>query len=87
MRAIVHTLLFNSYPTARRNPSNKRPVPFTVNKITMSSTSDQTPDFENPRMVLNKVLAKAQGEGAGAVVRRSIGRYKIDRLLLLLLFS
>lgn len=47
----------------------------------MSSTSDQTPNFENLTMVLKKVLPDAQGEGVGAIVRRSIGRYKIDKLL------
>ena len=31
-------------------------------------------NFSTPRLVAKKVLAKSQGEGDGAVVRRSIGR-------------
>lgn len=30
--------------------------------------------FNRPRLVVKKVLARAQNEGDGAVVRRSIGR-------------
>ncbi|GLT61641.1 hypothetical protein SLA2020_343330 [Shorea laevis] len=33
--------------------------------------------FEEPRMVVRKFLARPQHEGAGAVVRRSIGRFEL----------
>ena len=36
--------------------------------------------FNTPRLVLNKVLAKSQPEGAGAVVRRGIGRSELKNL-------
>ena len=32
-------------------------------------------EFENPRLVVKKVLAESQREGNGATVRRSIGRF------------
>lgn len=37
-------------------------------KMSMSSI------FSRPRLVVKKVLARAQNEGDGAIVRRSIGR-------------
>lgn len=47
-----------------------------TNRITMSCASSHRDSiFENPRIVVKKVLARAQSEGDGAVVRRSIGRY------------
>lgn len=39
------------------------------------SVTDQNMDFQQPRLVAKKILAKPQSEGEGAVVRRSIGRY------------
>lgn len=48
------------------------------------SGSEQISLFDCPRLVAKKVLAKPQREGDGAVVRRSIGRYK--RRLLVCLF-
>ena len=48
------------------------------------SGSDYSSGFDQPRLVVKKVLAKPQREGDGAVVRRSIGRFVL--LLLLLLF-
>lgn len=47
---------------------------FLRNIITMSAAIDQNLGFVQPRLVTKKVLAKAQSEGEGAVVRRSIGR-------------
>ncbi|KAL8133842.1 pirin-like protein [Apium graveolens] len=48
---------------------------FKTNGITMSAaSSNQASAFQNPRIVVKKLLAKAQSEGDGAVVRRSIGR-------------
>jgi len=44
------------------------------------SGSGQTSSFHNPRLVVKKVLAKPQGEGDGAVVRRSIGRPELKNL-------
>lgn len=70
MRAIFHKVLLHS---------TKNNTPKKIKKISMSyysSTSEQAFDqIEKPRIVVKKVLAKAQGEGVGAVVRRSIGRY------------
>lgn len=40
------------------------------------SVMDQGVGFEQPRLVTKKILAIAQNEGDGAVVRRSIGRYQ-----------
>ncbi|PWA90107.1 pirin-like protein [Artemisia annua] len=37
-------------------------------------------EFSTPRLVAKKVLAKSQGEGDGAVVRRSIGRPELTSL-------
>lgn len=39
------------------------------------SGSDHSSGFDQPRLVVKKVLAKPQREGDGAVVRRSIGRF------------
>lgn len=69
MRAIFHRFLLNI--------SNRAVGTFTstrTNRIIMSSSSHQASVFENPRIVVKKLLARAQGEGDGAVVRRSIGR-------------
>lgn len=44
------------------------------------ASSNQSSGFDNPRMVVKKVLAKAQREGDGAVVRRSIGRTELKYL-------
>ncbi|CAO2832160.1 unnamed protein product [Amaranthus hypochondriacus] len=40
----------------------------------MSGSSHTNSDFNNPRLVIKKVLAESQREGDGAIVRRSIGR-------------
>ncbi|WOL02497.1 pirin-like protein [Canna indica] len=40
----------------------------------------EAPNFDKPRLVVKKVLAKAQEEGAGATVRRSIGRGELRNL-------
>lgn len=45
-----------------------------THRVTMSSASGQASVFEEPRIVVKKLLARAQREGDGAVVRRSIGR-------------
>ncbi|ONK58778.1 uncharacterized protein A4U43_C09F16550 [Asparagus officinalis] len=58
--------------------------------ITMSGNSQKSPCFEKPRSVVKKVLAKAQYEGDGAIVRRSIGRPELknfDPFLMLDEFS
>ncbi|KAK4387963.1 Pirin-like protein [Sesamum angolense] len=44
------------------------------------SVADQSLGFQRPRLVAKKVLAKPQGEGEGAVVRRSIGRPELKSL-------
>ena len=48
------------------------------NIVIMSGRRDHesSPCLERPRSVVKKVLAKAQHEGDGAIVRRSIGRYQ-----------
>lgn len=51
------------------------------------SVTDQTMDFQQPRLVAKKILAKPQSEGEGAVVRRSIGRYPNYPFLHNFLFS
>ena len=43
---------------------------YSQSKFVMSTAVE----FSTPRLVAKKVLAKSQGEGDGAVVRRSIGR-------------
>lgn len=56
----------------------------------MSSSSNQNYEFNNPRLVVKKVLSKPQTEGDGALVRRSIGRSElkyIDPFLMLDEFS
>lgn len=48
----------------------------------MSSASDEASVFQNPRIVVKKILAGPQSEGDGAVVRRSIGRYYFRKRVL-----
>ncbi|EYU32726.1 hypothetical protein ABFS82_14G039700 [Erythranthe guttata] len=50
------------------------------NIISNMSEIDQSIGFERPRLVAKKILAKSQGEGQGAVVRRSIGRPELKSL-------
>ncbi|ONK78203.1 uncharacterized protein A4U43_C02F15610 [Asparagus officinalis] len=93
-------LLFRSFPTTRPTYSssafssscyNKRTnYKFFFTAITMSGRDNENPYFETPRSVIQKVLAKAQHEGEGAIVRRSIGRLEIgsvDPFLMLDEFS
>lgn len=78
MRAAFHWLsLFSRNPVIKESP--KLPVPgfirsFSAGDNTMSG-SDRDCQFDNPRAVVKKVLAKQQREGEGATVRRSIGRF------------
>ncbi|XP_017232404.2 pirin-like protein [Daucus carota subsp. sativus] len=51
-----------------------------THRVTMSSASGQASVFEEPRIVVKKLLARAQREGDGAVVRRSIGRHELKYL-------
>uniref|UniRef100_A0A803Q5X0 Pirin-like protein n=2 Tax=Cannabis sativa TaxID=3483 RepID=A0A803Q5X0_CANSA len=66
-----------SKPT-RSFPSIETKVPSFI-RNTMSE-SDHTPQFNSPRLVVKKVLAKLQHEGDGAVVRRGIGRNDLRNL-------
>nr|GMD72261.1 pirin-like protein [Ipomoea batatas] len=52
---------------------------FIIKDFNMSSGSDHS-GFDNPRLVVKKVLAKQQSEGDGARVRRSIGRPELKNL-------
>uniref|UniRef100_F6HSA1 Uncharacterized protein n=1 Tax=Vitis vinifera TaxID=29760 RepID=F6HSA1_VITVI len=60
-------LLLNQYQPSR--------VSCFMRKI--MSGSDHSSGFDQPRLVVKKVLAKPQCEGEGAVVRRSIGRSEL----------
>ncbi|KAK4476402.1 hypothetical protein RD792_015553 [Penstemon davidsonii] len=44
------------------------------------SETNKSVGFEHPRLVAKKILAQSQGEGDGAVVRRSIGRPELRSL-------
>ena len=69
MRAVNYgLLLLNQYQPSR--------VSCFVRKI--MSGSDHSSGFDQPRLVVKKVLAKPQREGEGAVVRRSIGRFVLN---------
>ncbi|XP_043697584.1 pirin-like protein [Telopea speciosissima] len=46
----------------------------------MSSSSDQSSVLNQPRSIVKRVITKAQNEGDGAVVRRSIGSMQLNRL-------
>lgn len=71
MRAVNYgLLLLNQYQPSR--------VSCFVRKI--MSGSDHSSGFDQPRLVVKKVLAKPQREGEGAVVRRSIGRSELKNL-------
>ncbi|KAH9620469.1 hypothetical protein KSS87_016579 [Heliosperma pusillum] len=48
--------------------------------ITSMSASQTNCEFNNPRLVVKKVLAESQREGDGATVRRSIGRPGLKNL-------
>ncbi|KAG7995235.1 hypothetical protein I3843_01G098100 [Carya illinoinensis] len=48
--------------------------------------SDQAPSFDKPRLVVNKVLARAQQESAGGIFRRCIGRSELKFLDPFLMF-
>ncbi|XP_047334738.1 pirin-like protein [Impatiens glandulifera] len=70
---LVHRLLFSF---CNNQAIKKRGIIMSSS----SSSSSQTSDFDKPRLVVKKVLAKAQSEGNGAVVRRSIGRPELKSL-------
>lgn len=57
-----------------KNRENQKVVRCFFRKI-MSASGQNSAAFDNPRLVVKKVLSKPQSEGNGAVVRRSIGRY------------
>lgn len=67
-------LLFATKPLVSFRPKNTQLLSFIRSGTTAMSESNQAPHFDQPRMVVKKVLAKQQYEGDGAVVRRSIGR-------------
>ena len=70
MISITKKIFFALKPTA--NFPRKTKAAFFIRNI--MSESDQTTEFNTPRLVVKKVLAKLQHEGDGAVVRRGIGR-------------
>ncbi|KAL6321677.1 hypothetical protein AAG906_031185 [Vitis piasezkii] len=71
MRAVNYgLLLLNQYQPSR--------VSCSVTKI--MSGSDHSSGFDQPRLVVKKVLAKPQREGEGVVVRRSIGKSELKNL-------
>ncbi|KAI5653133.1 hypothetical protein M9H77_30320 [Catharanthus roseus] len=68
-----------------KNRENQKVVRCFFRKI-MSASGQNSAAFDNPRLVVKKVLSKPQSEGNGAVVRRSIGRPElkfIDPFLML----
>ncbi|KAK6930624.1 Pirin, C-terminal domain [Dillenia turbinata] len=73
MRALTHyrLALVGLYPKFRSN--------FSIRKI-MSGSDQPFSGFDQPRLVVKKVLSKPQSEGDGAVVRRSIGRPELKSL-------
>ncbi|XP_062108086.1 pirin-like protein [Humulus lupulus] len=79
MLSLTQKLFFGLIVKSTRSfPPNKTKVPSFI-RNTMSE-SDHTPQFNRPRLVAKKVLAKLQHEGDGAVVRRGIGRNELRNL-------
>lgn len=79
MRAInLSKLLITIFPQIKTNKSFSSSAVVNI----MSGAEQTAPGFNRPRLVAKKVLAKAQLEGDGAVVRRSIGRFSFILLLL-----
>lgn len=77
MRAInLSKLLLKALPQIKTNKSFSSSAVVNV----MSGAEQTAPGFNRPRLVAKKVLAKAQLEGDGAVVRRSIGRSELKSL-------
>ncbi|PHU21249.1 Pirin-like protein [Capsicum chinense] len=81
MRAIFGKLLLNCTAFVRNTKLSRKPISFSIRKnIIMSESNEYDSCFDNPRLVVKKVLAKPQSEGNGAVVRRSIGRHELRNL-------
>lgn len=77
MRAInLSKLLLKALPQIKTNKSFSSSAVVNI----MSGAEQTAPGFNRPRLVAKKVLAKAQLEGDGAVVRRSIGRSELKSL-------
>lgn len=76
---IKHPIITHSHSCLNSFSSFDPCKKYTI-KMSGRDDHDDSPSFERPRSIVKKVLAKAQHEGDGAIVRRSIGRPELKNL-------
>uniref|UniRef100_A0A2P2KTB0 Pirin-like family protein n=1 Tax=Rhizophora mucronata TaxID=61149 RepID=A0A2P2KTB0_RHIMU len=80
MRAICQKLLLNLNLLCPLSTKANRKIEAFQSVRSIMSESDQSHEFESPRLVTKKVQAKLRHEGDGALVRRGIGTSELKSL-------